>query len=110
LQLQIANIYVKKIKEMLLPKNAGVVVEANGRGMLHLHSLLWVRGNTAFTTLCDRLTEDSSNIKLAKRAALLAVQSCLNSSLSTSPEVSRSISYMAQLMRFMVSLAMGGNL
>lgn len=36
------------------------VVEANGRGMLHLHSLLWVRGNTAFTTLRDRLTEDST--------------------------------------------------
>ena len=35
------------------------VVETNGRGMFHLHSLVWVRGNTAFSTLHDRLREDS---------------------------------------------------
>ena len=36
------------------------VVETNGRGMLHLHALVWLRGNTAFTTLRDRLREDSN--------------------------------------------------
>ena len=36
------------------------VVETNGRGMLPLHALVWLRGNTAFTTLRDRLREDSN--------------------------------------------------
>ena len=39
--------------------NHFAVVETNGRGMLHLHALVWVRGNLAFTTLRDRLLEDS---------------------------------------------------
>ena len=39
--------------------NHFAVVETNGRGMLHLHGLAWARGNLAFTTLRDRLLEDS---------------------------------------------------
>jgi hypothetical protein len=35
------------------------VVETNGRGMLHLHTLIWVRGNHGFMTLRDRLLRDS---------------------------------------------------
>ncbi|KAJ5111789.1 hypothetical protein NUU61_001419 [Penicillium alfredii] len=35
------------------------VVETNGRGMLHMHALLWLRGNLAFTTLRNRVLNDS---------------------------------------------------
>src|SRR6267378_1932906 len=35
------------------------VVETNGRGMLHLHTLVWLRGNTSFTTLRERVNGDS---------------------------------------------------
>ncbi|CZR52918.1 uncharacterized protein PAC_02795 [Phialocephala subalpina] len=35
------------------------VVETNGRGMLHLHALVWLAGNLAFTTLRNRLLQDS---------------------------------------------------
>jgi hypothetical protein len=34
------------------------VVETNGRGMLHLHGLVWLTGNLAFRTLRDRLLQD----------------------------------------------------
>src|SRR6267378_2054101 len=34
------------------------VVETNGRGMLHLHGLVWVTGNIAFRTLQDQLCDD----------------------------------------------------
>ena len=34
------------------------VVETNGRGMLHLHSLIWLSGNLEFFTLRDRLLTD----------------------------------------------------
>jgi len=34
------------------------VVETNGRGMLHLHSLVWLAGNLEFFTLRDRLQGD----------------------------------------------------
>lgn len=36
------------------------VVETNGRGMLHLHALVWVRGNLAFNTLRNRVLEDAA--------------------------------------------------
>src|SRR6266516_7352760 len=36
------------------------VVETNGRGMLHLHALVWVTGNLAFATLRGRLLQDKS--------------------------------------------------
>jgi hypothetical protein len=39
--------------------NHFAVVETNGRGMLHLHGLAWVKGNLAFTSLRDRLLQDS---------------------------------------------------
>ena len=34
------------------------VVETNGRGMLHLHALIWLTGNLEFFTLRDRLLSD----------------------------------------------------
>ena len=34
------------------------VVESNGRGMLHLHTLVWATGNLGFSTLRDRVLED----------------------------------------------------
>jgi hypothetical protein len=34
------------------------VVETNGRGMLHLQALVWVRGNVGFRTLRRRVLED----------------------------------------------------
>ena len=34
------------------------VVETNGRGMLHLHGLVWVKGNLAFRTLRERMLQD----------------------------------------------------
>lgn len=39
--------------------NHFAVVETNGRGMLHLHGLAWVKGNLAFTGLQDRLLQDN---------------------------------------------------
>lgn len=39
--------------------NYFAVVETNGRGMLHLYGLAWVRGNLAFTSLRDWLLWDS---------------------------------------------------
>ncbi|KAI1829024.1 hypothetical protein DTO027I6_10052 [Penicillium roqueforti] len=35
------------------------VVETNGRGMLHLHTLVWVRGNLRFTTMREQVLSDS---------------------------------------------------
>lgn len=35
------------------------VVESNGRGMLHLHAFVWVRGNLGFAKLCDRVLADN---------------------------------------------------
>ena len=34
------------------------VVETNGRGMLHLHSMIWLSGNLEFFSLRDRLQSD----------------------------------------------------
>ena len=34
------------------------VVESNGRGMLHLHTLVWLQGNLGFTRLRDRILSD----------------------------------------------------
>jgi hypothetical protein len=35
------------------------VVETNGRGMLHLHAMVWLRGNLSFSTLRSRVLSDS---------------------------------------------------
>lgn len=35
------------------------VVETNGRGMLHLYTLIWVRGNLRFITLREQVLNDS---------------------------------------------------
>ena len=35
------------------------VVETNGRGMLHLHALVWLAGNLSFSTLWDRILKDN---------------------------------------------------
>lgn len=36
------------------------VVETNGRGMLHLHALVWLTGNLGFSTLRDRILRDDT--------------------------------------------------
>ena len=36
------------------------VVETNGRGMLHLHALVWLTGNLGFGTLRARVLRDKS--------------------------------------------------
>jgi hypothetical protein len=36
------------------------VVESNGRGMLHLHALVWAKGNVEFAKIRDRVLNDSS--------------------------------------------------
>jgi helitron helicase-like protein len=36
------------------------VVESNGRGMLHLHALVWAKGNVGFANIRDRILNDSS--------------------------------------------------
>jgi hypothetical protein len=36
------------------------VVETNGRGMLHLHVLIWLMGNLAFSTLRERILQDGA--------------------------------------------------
>jgi hypothetical protein len=57
----------KAIFDRLLGSNTGrigilgqvvnhfAMVETNGRGMLHLHALVWLTGNLAFSTLRDRV-------------------------------------------------------
>jgi hypothetical protein len=40
--------------------NHFAVVETNGRGMLHLHALVWLTGNLAFSTLRDRVLRDKA--------------------------------------------------
>ena len=39
------------------------VVESNGRGMLHLHALLWAEGNLGFTKIRDRVLNDNDFAK-----------------------------------------------
>jgi Helitron helicase-like domain at N-terminus len=38
------------------------VVESNGRGMLHLHALVWTKGNVEFAKIRDRVLNDSSRM------------------------------------------------
>ena len=40
------------------------VIETNGRGMLHLHGLIWLHGNIGFETLRERMLQDK---RLAER-------------------------------------------
>jgi hypothetical protein len=40
--------------------NHFAVVETNGRGMLHLHALVWLTGNLEFSTLRDRVLRDGA--------------------------------------------------
>ncbi|CRG92819.1 hypothetical protein PISL3812_09888 [Talaromyces islandicus] len=35
------------------------VVDTNGRGMLHLHAIVWLRGNLAFSALRNRILDDA---------------------------------------------------
>jgi hypothetical protein len=35
------------------------VVESNGRGLLHLHTLIWIRGNLGFPHLRDRIRAEN---------------------------------------------------
>jgi hypothetical protein len=67
---QFFNHICKAIFDGLLQSNTGRVgilgqvsnhfgvVETNGRGMLHLHALVWLTGNLEFNSLRDRLLQD----------------------------------------------------
>ncbi|KAJ5742359.1 uncharacterized protein N7511_011545 [Penicillium nucicola] len=64
------------------------VVETNGRGMLHMHALLWVRGNLAFTSLRDRLLKDSEFAARMIRYLEATIVEGIDEDVPYNPEVS----------------------
>jgi hypothetical protein len=63
------------------------LVETNGRGMLHLHALVWARGNLGFTTLRDRILRDSDfATRMIRYLETIIVQSIDESNLDD-PEI-----------------------
>ena len=64
------------------------VVETNGRGMLHMHALLWVRGNLAFTNLRNRLLNDSEFTARMIRHIEATIVQGIDESVPYDPEVS----------------------
>ncbi|KAF4210355.1 hypothetical protein CNMCM5878_004518 [Aspergillus fumigatiaffinis] len=64
------------------------VVETNGRGMLHMHALLWVRGNLAFTTLRNRLLKDTEFAARMIRYLEATIVQSIDESIPYDPEVS----------------------
>ena len=62
------------------------VVETNGRGMLHLHALIWLEGNLQFNNLRNRLLQDSDFAhRLIRYLESIIVQS-LNSEVDSNTE------------------------
>lgn len=65
------------------------VVESNGRGMLHLHALLWVRGNLAFANLRDRLLNDTEFsarlIRYLERIIIQSIDQAIQDDAETNP-------------------------
>lgn len=63
------------------------VVETNGRGMLHLYAMVWLRGNLAFSTLRSRVLSDSEFaarvIRYLENIIVQSVDECI----SNDPEV-----------------------
>lgn len=64
------------------------VVETNGRGMLHMHALLWLRGNLAFTTLRNRLLNDSEFATRMIRYLEATIVQGIDDTIPHDPEVS----------------------
>lgn len=64
------------------------VVETNGRGMLHMHALMWVRGNLAFTSLRNRLLNDSEFAARMIRYLEATIVQGIDESVPYDPEVS----------------------
>ena len=63
------------------------VVETNGRGMLHMHAMVWVRGNVDFASLRDRLVEDSDFATRMIRYLETIIMESLHQSAPQEPEV-----------------------
>jgi hypothetical protein len=63
------------------------VVETNGRGMLHMHALLWLRGNLAFDTLRDRLLNDSDFATHMIRYLEATITQSINDAIPHDPEI-----------------------
>jgi hypothetical protein len=63
------------------------VVESNGRGMLHLHAMIWVRGNLRFMHLRDRIRTDGP---FAARMIRYLESTIMHSLLAISPDTSQS--------------------
>jgi hypothetical protein len=64
------------------------VVETNSRGMLHMHTLLWVRGNLAFTNLRNRLLQDSEFATRMIRYLEATIVQGIDDSIPYDPDVS----------------------
>lgn len=67
--------------------NHFAVVETNGRGMLHLHGLAWVRGNLAFDTLRGRLLQDTDFVARMIRYLESIITQGIDGSIPHDPEV-----------------------
>lgn len=63
------------------------VVETNGRGMLHMHAVLWVRGNLAFTTLRNRVLGDTEFAARLIRYLEATIVQGIDESVPHDPEV-----------------------
>lgn len=64
------------------------VVETNGRGMLHLHALVWLRRNLGFMTLRDRLLWDSDFATRMIRYLETIIVQCIDENNLDDPEMS----------------------
>lgn len=65
------------------------VVETNGRGMLHMHAIIWVRGNLAFTTLRNRVLGDTEFAARLIRYLEATIVQGLDESVPHDPEVKK---------------------
>ena len=65
------------------------VVETNGRGMLHLHALVWLTGNLAFSDLRDRILQDrdfaNRMIRYIESIIVESINSDINSTTNSGP-------------------------
>jgi hypothetical protein len=63
------------------------VVETNGRGMLHLHALIWLEGNLEFNTLRDRLLQDGDFAHRVIRYLESIIVQSINADIDSSTEL-----------------------
>jgi helitron helicase-like protein len=62
------------------------VVETNGRGILHLHFLVWLRGNLGSSTLRHGLLNDSDFATRLIHYLESIIMQCINDCFSDDPE------------------------